>query len=56
MADWQSSSRYFAVCSVTAPRASAIRSQRSLYEPTRLPMKLISVEMMSIVGTLMFSP
>jgi homoserine O-acetyltransferase len=57
MADWKSSSRYFAVCSVTAPRAaSAIRSQRSLYEPTRLPMKLISAEMMSIVGTLMFSP
>ena len=30
--------------------ASSIRSCRSLYDPTRLPMKLISVEITSMVG------
>ena len=53
MAFWKSSSLYFVVCRVTLPCAArTMSSARSLYEPTRLPMKLISVEMMSMVGML----
>lgn len=57
IAFWNSSSLYFVVWSTTFPcAAKTISSARSLYEPTRLPMKLISVEMISIVGMLRFSP
>src|ERR1700730_14395473 len=57
MASLAASSGYIAVCSSTLPWAvRVISSARSLYVPTRLPIKLISVEIMSIVGMLSLPP
>ena len=57
IASLMASSGYVDVCNVTLPCAvNVIRSSRSTYVPTRLPMNEISRLMMSIVGTLTFWP